>query len=721
MEDVIEVKGEYYIRALTSRVEDRTRVLKDGETFGVFDRYGDIQLYGLGEQGLYHDGTRHLSRLELRVGGRRPLLLSSTVKNENDLFTADLTNPDLMEGDDLISGRGDLHLFRSKFLWQGACYERIRLSNYGLNRVALSLRIHFDADFADIFEVRGITRAERGRRLNDRADLGTVVLAYEGLDGRVRTTRIECFPPPQRTTPSLIDYAVEIVPHETTTINLSVHCEERTPAAEHLPYDRAFVAASTRLEAIRARQCEIDCSNDRVNEWIERSISDLNMMISTTPHGSYPYAGVPWYSTVFGRDGIITALQVLWLDPELARGVLTFLAAAQATTTNPGQDAEPGKILHELRGGEMAALGEVPFGRYYGSVDSTPLFVMLAAAYYDRTGDLDLVRSIWPNIERALGWIENYGDRDGDGFVEYMRHTPTGLVHQGWKDSQDSVSHADGRLAEPPIALCEVQGYVYAAFEGAADLAEALGRTDQVIRFRTRAAALRERFEHEFWLEDLSTYALALDRDKQPCRVRSSNPGHCLFTGMVREDRARRAAATLLQEEMFSGWGVRTLGAAEVRYNPMSYHNGSVWPHDNSIIAAGLARYRLKDLAMRILSGLYDASLFVDLHRLPELVCGFHRRPGEGPTLYPVACAPQAWASGAPFLMLQACLGLSIDGPRRQVRCVHPVLPEVVERLRIRNLKVGEGSVDLAFDRHPFDVSLNVLRRTGDVQVIVMK
>ena len=721
MEDVIEVKGEYYIRALSSRAEDRARVLKDGETFAVFDRYGDIQLYGLGEQGLYHDGTRHLSRLELRIACRRPLLLSSTVKDENDLFTADLTNPDLTEGENLISARGDLHIFRSKFLWQGVCHERIRISNYGVTRVPLSMSIHVDADFTDIFEVRGIARAERGRRLPDRADLGTIVLAYEGLDRKVRTTRIESFPPPARTTPTRLDYVLQIDPQETVTLNLSVHCEAGPTFAEAVPFERAFLAAASRRDAMKAHQCDIDSSNDRFNEWITRSVSDLNMMVSATPHGPYPYAGVPWFSTVFGRDGIITALQALWFDETLARGVLAYLAAAQATGASDAQDAEPGKILHEVRGGEMAALGEVPFGRYYGSVDSTPLFVMLAASYYDRTGDVDFIRGIWPNIERALEWIERYGDRDRDGFVEYLRHTPAGLVHQGWKDSQDSVSHADGHLADAPIALCEVQGYVYAAYEGAANLAEALGRPDDAFGLRHRAAGVRDKFEQAFWLDDLSTYALALDRDKAPCRVRSSNPGHCLFTGIVHEDRARRVAGTLFQDDMFSGWGVRTLGSSEPRYNPMSYHNGSVWPHDNSIIAAGLARYGMKDLALKILAGLYEASLFVDLHRLPELVCGFHRRPGEGPTLYPVACAPQAWASGAAFLMLQACLGLSVSAPRRQVRCVQPQLPDFVERLRIRNLKVGEGSVDLIFERHPFDVGINVLRRTGDVQLIVIK
>ncbi|HZS11319.1 MAG TPA: amylo-alpha-1,6-glucosidase [Nitrospirales bacterium] len=717
MEDVIQVQDKFYILATSSLADDRTLVLKHGETFGVFDRHGDMRHVGTGVQGLYHDGTRHLSRLELRLGEHRPMLLSSTVKDDNALLAVDLTNTDAPIGDDLLVPRGTVHLSRTMFLWNGQCYERLRLLNYGLAPVALSFSFHFASDFADIFEVRGMKRARKGHRLDDFIEGGSIVLAYEGLDGLVRRTRLEFSMPPTEATGDTARFEALLTPRSEMTLFLTVSCECADTRAPRISYHHAFSSMCAELNRAKTQDCDLYTSNEGFNDWLNRSLDDLHMMVTATQQGPYPYAGVPWFSTPFGRDGIITAFETLWINPDLTRGVLAFLASTQATEVIPEQDAEPGKILHEARRGEMAALGEIPFGRYYGSVDAGPLFVMLAGAYFERTGDVAFVERIWPNIELTLKWLETYGDQDGDGFVEYSRHSVNGLVHQAWKDSSDPVFHADGVLADAPIAICEVQAYVYAAYRAAAQIASAIGRSSRAEALNDRASRLQEHFEAIFWCDDLGTYILALDGEKRPCRVRASNAGHCLLAGIATEEHARIVAQTLLGDDMFSGWGIRTLGSAEQRYNPMSYHNGSVWPHDNALIALGLARYGLKDEVLKILTGMFDASLFVDQHRLPELFCGFRRRPGQAPTRYPVACAPQAWASGTVFLLLQATLGLTIDGRESRLCFSKPLLPEFLQRVRIKNLRVGSTTVDVSLERKDREVAVHLMRVNGQVKI----
>jgi glycogen debranching enzyme len=725
MDEIIQVQDQFYILATSSRVDEHSRVLKHGDTFAVFDRFGNIQRIGLGEQGLYHEGTRFLSRFELRVLGRRPLLLSSTVKEDNAMLTVDLTNPDISSDGQVVLARDQVHLFRCCFLFGGTCYERLQLRNYSLEPVEIAFEVHFEADFVDIFEVRGVRRARRGDLLGPVISASQVRLAYRGLDNQVRRTRLEFLPTPGELQASRAAFRDTLEPHGEKSYFISIHCEasneasdEATPSAT---YEQAMTAAADEMIGFRESESTVSSSNEQFNEWLGRSAADLRLMVTQTPYGPYPYAGVPWFSTVFGRDGIITAMEYLWVNPGLARGVLAYLAANQARETDPARDAEPGKILHEVRRGEMAALKEIPFQRYYGTVDATPLFIVLAGAYYQRTADRAFIQNLWPHVEAALAWIDRWGDADGDGFIEYSRRSANGLSVQGWKDSFDSVFHSDGTLAEGPVALCEVQGYVYAARQAAAQMARVLGADSKASLLDRQAEELRQRFEDAFWCEELSTYALALDGRKQPCRVRTSNPGHCLFSGIASPERAARVAETLVSANSFSGWGIRTIADTEFRYNPMSYHNGSVWPHDNAIIASGLARYQLAESVLKVFTGLFDASLFVDFHRMPELFCGFVRRPGEGPTLYPVACAPQSWAAAAVFSLLQSMLGLTIDAPRRQIRFVRSLLPEFLQRITIRNLRVGDASVDLALERFPLDVGIELIRREGDVEIAALK
>ena len=719
--DIVEIDNQYYILATSSLADEQDRVLKHGDTFALFDRYGDIKPVGLGEEGLYHEGTRFLSRLLLRMGRTRPLLLSSTVREDNALLAVDLTNLDVSDGSKVTIPRGTLHLARTSFLLNGVMYQRLCARNYGLLGLSASIVLTFGSDFVDIFEVRGTPRAARGLRLPTELSGNEVVLGYRGLDDVERRTRIRIDPPPAALDDGEARLELTLDPGGEQSYEVSIACENGVAAPQPIRFAAGLARSTDTLRELRGAACHIYTSNEQFNDWLGRSLADLTLMLSDTPYGPYPYAGIPWYSTPFGRDGIITAFECLWTDPSVARGVLRYLAARQADFSNPEQEAEPGKILHEVRGGEMAALKEIPFGCYYGSHDSTPLFVMLAAAYYQRSADRGFAEALWPHVERALDWIERSGDRDGDGLAEYYRQGESGLVHQGWKDSQDSVFHQDGRLAEGPIAMVEIQGYVYGAWRGAAELARVLGMAPRAAELDAKADGLRERFEQRFWSDELGSYLLALDGDKQPCVVRASNAGHALWSGIASEARAPQVAQALLAPESYSGWGIRTVATGERRYNPMSYHNGSVWPHDNALIGAGFGRYGLQDAALTVLAGMFDASLFVDLHRLPELFCGFSRRPGESPTLYPVACSPQTWAAASVFLLLGAVLGLEVRAPERRVVLRRPRLPAFLEEVRVTGLAAGEASVDLRLTRQGDDVGVQVTRRVGELEVLAVR
>jgi glycogen debranching enzyme len=705
----------FYIPATGPSSRPR-RTLKHGDTFAVLDAHGDIGASAGGPDGVFHADTRYISRLELLLNGMQPLLLGSNVRDDNSVLTVDLTNPDIYFDRKLVLPKDTVHILRTIFLWRGTCYQRLGIQNHGERPVTINLALSYANDFADLFEVRGMRRERRGLMRPVVVDGYSVTLGYEGLDGRKRDTTLIFDPPPTKVGNTITSYNLDLAPGERKALVVTVECDgskENPPA----PFLRGMHAAFRAIKASTRNTTTIETSNEVFNQMLCRSTADLYMLLTHTPQGPYPYAGIPWYSTTFGRDGLITAMEMLWCDPGVAKGVLKRLAAYQGMADDPLADAQPGKILHEMRGGEMAALREVPFGLYYGSVDSTPLFVWLAGLYAQRTGDKQTLMELWPNIEAALAWIDGPGDPDRDGFVEYYRMTEQGLANQGWKDSYDGVFHADGRLAEGPIALAEVQGYVFAAKQLAAHCARLIGRDADAVRLEAQAQRLAEQFEKQFWCPEIGTYALALDGQKNKCAVRTSNAGQLLFTGMIRPDRAKEVADGLMQPHFFSGWGIRTVAHAEARYNPMSYHNGSVWPHDNALIALGLGRYGFKSAVDRVFKGMFDAASYMDLRRLPELFCGFRRGHGQGPTLYPVACAPQAWASATPFALLQAALGLEFEPAENEIRLRNARLPSFLDEVILRNLRLGQSSVDLCIRRHGEDISLQVIRSKGQIQV----
>ena len=717
MDEVILVGDRFYV--LGSKLSDEPiLVLKEGDTFAICGPLGDIDAKLQKSQGLIHAGTRHLSHYELRINGLRPLLLGSGVSRDNTTLLIDLTNPDIVEHGEVVLERGTLHIRRERVLLKDSMLESLTIANYSLAPVTVQASLRFEADFTDIFEIRGTSRARHGALGEPGFGQGGVTLSYTGLDGILREVYICCEPPAESMTARELTLTAAIEPRARRRWEVGVLCHPAKGSRPRYDEARAVIRAEAELFSSMA---DARSSDEHMDAWLQRSLADIRMLLAGTEHGLYPFAGVPWYATAFGRDGIITAMQMMTLHPEIAAGVLRYLAANQASDYDPARDAEPGKILHERRTNETANTGEVPFAQYYGSVDSTPLFIMLAGAYFTRTGDVSLIESLWPHIEAALAWIDRDGDADNDGFVEYAQRSREGLLNQGWKDSHDAIFHDHGAFPSAPIALCEVQAYVYEARRAAAMLARTLGDHARAAALMQQAETLRARFEGAFWLDDIGTYAIALDGQKKPCRVRSSNAGHCLFAPIADPAHAARVRDQLLGEDMFTGWGVRTIGHGEARYNPMSYHNGSVWPHDNALIGAGFARYGFRDAAMTLLTSWLEAASLIDLHRLPEVCCGFERRPGRGPTPYPVACSPQAWAAGAAFMLLDACLGLEVDAINGQVRLDRPVLPSAVEDISLRNLRVGPHTADIRLKRSRGSVEVIVDRKGGSLEVLVRK
>jgi len=710
---------DFHISPDAVNIDERNQVLNHFNTFGLFDRFGNITPSGKKVQGIYHDGTRFISKLVLTINGVKPVLLSGAVKEDNEMLSTDLTNPFLP---DCQTIENSLHISRTQFIHNKVFYEQINCKHYGDAPCTFDIAIAFDGDFKDIFEIRGIERQVTPNKVESESRENSILLKYAGLDNVTREAEISISShAPVYVIDKVLHCKLNIQPKQQINITYNIYFKTGSEKASDIEYDLAKDSVAEDLAKTRRLFAQIYTSNTQFNHWINRSKADLLSLLTLTEFGNYPYAGVPWYNTAFGRDGIITAMETLWVAPAISRDVLKFLAKKQATELIPEKDAEPGKILHEMRSGEMANTGEIPFKEYYGTIDATPLFIMLAGMYYERTGDVETIEKIWPNIKAALLWIDKYGDLDGDGFVEYIHKAKNGLTNQGWKDSYDSVMYENGMLAEPPIALCEVQGYVYAAKKYASLLAELFHEHEFAATLRDEAAAFKIKFNEKFWDDSISCYVLALDAEKRPCKVVSSNAGHCLFTGIATEERARKLADTLLSPSMFTGWGIRTLSTQEKRYNPMSYHNGSVWPHDNALIAYGLSLYGFQDHVMKIMQGMFDAGLFIELQRLPELFCGFERRRGEGPTDYPVACSPQAWSVAAVFMILQACFRISINALTKTMLFEKPVLPPYLDHVYISNLPTGEKSCNLNLARMQFDVSFNLIQKDEEWSVITKK
>ena len=693
------------------------QVIKHGRTFFISDRFGDVPRGNTAALGLYHADTRFLSRLELTVNGLRPLMLhSSTERNYSQIV--ELVYPIRLV--DLAGERKDnISLQRLRVL-SGSLYERLRVRNFGIQARRIGVHLEFEADFVDLFEVRGFERERRGDSQTPAVEGDRVVLAYTGLDGKDRTTTLRFSPAPDRLTGSDAGFDLQLKPGEEVEIEIEVTAEivpdRPSPRAMHeVEEDLRHEYATWRKRCTRFRP-----SNQQLGRFLERAELDLRMLAATDEHGTeYIDAGVPWYSALFGRDSLITAYQALGVAPALAWGTLRGLAARQGKEVDNWREEEPGKILHEVRVGELARNGEIPHTPYYGSVDATLLWLIVLSAAYRWTGDLDAVRELWPNALAALHWIDGHGDQDGDGYVEYEKRSPGGLDNQGWKDSWDGVVFPDGTPVDPPIALVEVQGYVFHAKTSIARLARDLGEVDLAEQLERDAAELKQRFNRDFWMEREGYYALALDGDKRQVSTITSNPGHGLWSGVIDERKAPNVARRLLSRSLASGWGIRTLASTHPAFDPIGYHTGSIWPHDNSLIAQGLKRYGFHAEAHRVLDQLTTAGAFFPYARFPELFCGFSADEVPVPVEYPVACRPQAWASGAPLLMVRSYGGLSADAPRGRLYIVQPRLPAWLERIEILGLRVGEARLDLLFTNHEGVTATQVSRKEGEVEVLI--
>ncbi len=706
--------------SIPAEAREELLVIKDAELFVCARTDGEIAPAQVSGEGFYAFDTRYLSELRLQVGGARPVALSSSMTQARAVV--DSTNAQLRRGTLQPIPQLSLSIRRELMVAAGRLYYTLRLRSFRRERLATTVSLTLGADFADMFEVRGgIRREHRGHALAPKRRGRQLVLAYVGEDSAFRESVIDFEWAPDQLEleagRARARWRVELEQGVEQDLLVTVEPSiggQRRPRRAARTAARALDQASAQWDT---RRTVVRSDNESFEAVIRAAARDLHALITPAPGGQLVSAGIPWYVAAFGRDALITAGEAMLLGPELSRDALEVLAKLQATADDPWRDAEPGKILHELRIGELAGAGVIPHTPYYGTADATPLFLIRAAHYYRWTADLETMRRLRPALDGALTWIDRHGDRDGDGFVEYLQRSPGGLLNQGWKDSNDSVMHADGQLAQGPIALVEVQGYVYAAKLTIADVYDALGEPLIAKGLREQAALLRERFNAAFWMPELGTFALALDGDKRQVASVTSNPGHCLYTGIVDEDKAPKLIRRLMAPDMFSGWGIRTLSRESPAYNPMSYHNGSVWPHDNALIAAGMKRYGDDESVLRIAGALFDVATRSQELRLPELYCGFDRVRRPALVAYPVACSPQAWAAAAPLLLLQAMLGISADAPARALRVQRPTLPDWLRRVRLEGLRVGDASVTLQFERDAEVTGFALVSQRGELDV----
>jgi glycogen debranching enzyme len=690
------------------------QTIKHEGLFLLSDRFGDIESDSPAALGLYFRDTRFLSRWVLRVDGKRPLYLHAEA-DRNYSMLVETTIPH--EGIDLFGRKRVENVQVSRQRWlENGMREVLRFQNYAANERVIRVELFFAADFLDVFEVRGVQLDKRGTMREPLIEDEGVTLAYEGRDGVVRSMQITSEPPPLWLDETRAAWELPVPSKGVVTIEIAA----RPSAGEISPPAVSYEQLERDYATWRKRCTRFKVSNAQLQQYLDRATLDLRMMQTTDEKGLPAIdAGVPWFSTLFGRDSLITAYQALALNPGLAKGTLAKLAELQGEKVDDWRDEEPGKILHEIRVGELAAVGDIPHTPYYGTIDATPLWLAVLGYVWRWTGDHDFIEEMWPHALRALEWIDQYGDSDGDGYVEYKRRSGGGLDNQGWKDSFDGIVHADGSIADAPIALCEVQAYVYAAKRAVAEVARALEQPDLAEELEKQADSLKERFNRDFWMNDLGTFAVGLDGEKKQIRSVTSNAGHCLWAGIVDVNKAARLARRLLAPDLLCGWGIRTLSALNPAFDPIGYHTGSVWPHDNSIIAHGLMRYGFVDECNRVIDELSLAGAHFESSRYPELFCGYSREDVPVPVEYPVACRPQAWATGAPLLMMRSYGGMSADAPNKTLSIVRPNLPFWLERFEVIGLRVGQARVDLVFVQSNGTTGVQVIRKDGDLDVLV--